>query len=443
MKKRMVKSSSNPGPGALHGCLPAVRLVITTMLLLLHRVDLRAEGGVERGHKNAADRHLHVADFSSAASCAECHSEIYQQWRGSAHARAATDPIFQKLLPQAARDLGGLGVGFCLKCHTPVATVAGEVLIYSPVSLPLQLSPVAMEGVTCDFCHTFSGRENFGKDISPGIYLYPRKGETAVKYGSHADASTSNHFTKVSRLLLSAEFCGICHKFNHPFTGAGLQDTYEEWKNGPYSKSSRAGGKRCQDCHMPEFTGQSAVGGLERTNLHAHVFPGGRSDLVKKVASVAVWASVHKHSGRDQVSLTAEVTNVGSGHLLPTGLPGLRQMWLEVVVRDAKGGDVFASRSSIGIEPLDAAGRPTMPWNAVRFGTDTRIGPQKRRQTVWDFPRPELSAGPLEIRVAVFYRSISPLAAQAAGIEPSAAIEIASDRLRLFPDGRVEKIPVE
>ena len=55
--------------------------------------------------------------------------------------------------------------------------------MYAPVSYPPNISPVAMEGVTCDVCHTISGNENFGKDISAGIYLYPRKGETAVKYG--------------------------------------------------------------------------------------------------------------------------------------------------------------------------------------------------------------------------------------------------------------------
>jgi hypothetical protein len=321
-----------------------------------------------------------------------------------------------------------------------VATVAKEILVHSPVSLPLKLSPVAMEGVTCDFCHTFSGEENFGKDISPGIYLYPRRGDNVIKYGVHSDASPSNHLTQVSGFLKSAEYCGICHKFSHPFSGETMQDTYSEWLNGPYSKS---GGKRCQDCHMPEFTGQSAIGGPERKDLHAHVFPGGRSDLVKKVASVTALVSIKKKAGQVGVKLKALVTNVGSGHFMPTGLPGLREMWLETVVREAGGAALFTNRSPIGIEGLDVQGRPTMPWNAVRFGKDTRIGPRATRQFVWDFPLPETKGDPMEVKVAVFYRSISPLAAQAAGIEPSSPVEIASDRLRLFRDGRIEKVAVE
>jgi len=387
----------------------------------------------------AAEHHLKLSDFSSAESCADCHVEIYQQWRTSAHSQAATDPIFQKMLAKATRDLGERGAGFCLKCHTPIATVTWDIRLYDDVSLPIKLSPVSMEGVTCDFCHTFSGQENLGKDISLGAFLYPRKGQTAIKYGVHKDARATNHLTEVSSFLKSSEYCGICHKFSHPLSGDVMQDTYTEWKDGPYSGK---GGQRCQDCHMPEFTGRSAIGGPERTNLHAHVFRGGRSDFVKKVSTITIWPTITKQSGVGKVNLKTVVANVGSGHFMPTGLPGLRQIWSETVVRDSHGAALFTNRDSIGIEALDAAGKPTMPWNAVRFGKDTRIGPKKTRQTVWDFPLPNPS-GPLELKASVFYRSISPLAAQAAGIEPSPAVEIASDRLRLFPDGRVEKIPVE
>jgi nitrate/TMAO reductase-like tetraheme cytochrome c subunit len=387
-----------------------------------------------------ASHHLSVSDFSSAESCADCHSEIYQQWQSSAHSRAAKDVIFQKILPQAARDLGNLGVGFCLKCHAPVATVAKEIQLYSKVSLPLKLNPVSMEGVTCDFCHTISGKENFGKDISPGIYVYPRKGETAIKFGVHADAVTTNHLTATSSFLKSSEFCGICHKFSHPFTGETLQDTYSEWRYGPYAGQ---GGKRCQDCHMPEYGGYGAIGAFERTNLHAHVFPGGRSDLVKKVASVTVLASLKKSPGQDKVNFKALVTNVGSGHLMPTGLPGLRQMWVAIEIHDAAGTQVFTNRDPIGIEGIDANGNLTMPWNAVRFGKDTRIGPKATRQVSWTYLLPKQTQYPLETKVAVYYRSISPLAAQAAGIEPSPPIEIATDRLRLLPDGQIERVPMD
>jgi hypothetical protein len=389
---------------------------------------------------SAAEHPMRVSDFTPAEQCAICHEEIYNQWRTSMHSQAATDAVFHQMLPQAARDLGDRGVGFCLTCHTPVATVARELPLHAPVSLPLKLNPVVREGVTCDFCHTISGNENFGKDIGVGIYRYPRKGATAVKYGVHANASTTNHLTTASKFLKSSEFCAICHKFSHPFSGESLQNTYEEWKSGPYS---RKGGKQCQDCHMPQFAGRGAADGPQRADLHAHVFPGGHSEMIKQVAKVTLWAYTKAKSGQTSVNLKALVTNVGSGHFMPTGLPGMRQMWLEVAVRSADGGEVFTNSSPIGIEALDAAGRPTMPWNAVRFGKDSRIGPQKSRQTAWEFPLPEKNSGPLDVKVSVHYRLISELAAQAAGIKPSPALEIASDRLRLLPNGRVERASLD
>src|SRR6266496_427963 len=368
----------------------------------------------------AAEHHLSITDFAPAADCGVCHEEVYHQWQTSMHSQAATDKLFNQVLPQAARDLGDRGVGFCLTCHTPVATVTKQLAVHETVSLPLKFGPRAMEGVTCDFCHTISGNEHFGKDISTGIYKYPRKGETAIKYGVHSDVTTTDHLSRPSEFLQSSEFCAICHKFNHPFSGERLQDTYEEWKSGPYAKNPKKGGKRCQDCHMPPFTGSSATNAPVRTNLHMHVFPGGHSDMVKKVATITAWVQIEEKSGKRQAKLKAQVTNVGSGHFMPTGLPGLRQMWLEVVVRDDKGGEVFAEKSPIGIQGLGADGKPTMPWNAVRFGKDTRIGPQERRQ--WEFPLPEKNPGPLELRVSVYYRLVSELVAQAAGIEPSPAI---------------------
>ncbi len=93
---------------------------------------------------------------------------------------------------------------------------------------------------------------------------------------------------------------------------------------------------------------------------------------MKKVASVTALVSTQKKSDQVSVNLNVLVRNVGSGHFMPTGLPGLRQMWMETVVRDSQGVEVFRNSSPIGIEPLDSLGNPTMPWNAVRFGKDTQ-----------------------------------------------------------------------
>jgi hypothetical protein len=378
---------------------------------------------------------LKLEDFSFAEKCGSCHVDVYQQWQTSNHSRAATDPVFWQFFQQAVRDLSRSASALCLTCHLPVATVVKEVPLTGPLSFPLKLSPVAKEGVTCDFCHTISGNENLGKGISVGAYRYPRKGNTDIKYGFHTDASNPHHGTEVSTFLQSPQFCGICHKFTHPVFQQTWQDTYAEWENSPYAKE----GRPCQDCHMPQYVGRSATDGAERTDLHAHVFPGGPSEMVKKTATINLWAEVKQKSGNSDVIVKALVTNVGSGHLMPTGIPGIRQMWLEVVAKNAKGVEVFAKKAPFEIELLGPEGNPTMPWKAVRIGKDTRIAPRKSREMRFEFTLPERDFEPLEVRSSVYYRRISELAAKAAGIKESPAIEIAGDRIRVFSTGRVEK----
>jgi len=161
--------------------------------------------------------------------------------------------------------------------------------------------------------------------------------------------------------------------------------------------------------------------------------------MVKKVATVTLWAQVKQKSGNSDVIVKALVTNVGSGHLMPTGIPGIRQMCLEVEAKNAKGVEVLAKKIPFEIELLGPDGNPTMPWKAVRIGKDTRISPRKSREMILEFTIPERDFGSLEVRSSLYYRRISELAAKAVGIKESPAIEIAGDRIQVFSNGQVEK----
>ena len=381
--------------------------------------------------------HGATAKFTPAENCGACHEEIYRQWQTSAHSQAAVDPVFWRFFERAAQERKDLSAGACLTCHSPVGSVNKEFHTTGAVAFPVNLSSLAKEGVTCDFCHTIPGGEYFGKNIGPGVYRYGHPGDTAVKQGTHADAVTPEHATAVSKFLKDPEFCGICHKFTHPVSDVVWQDTYAEWKAGPYARE----GRTCQDCHMPEYTGQSATNAPTRADLSAHVFPGSRSDMIKKAASVALWAGVKQTGASRSLSVKALVTNSGSGHLMPTGLPGIRQMWVEVEVKKAATGPVEKHREDFAIEILGGDGKPTMPWNAVRFGKDTRIAPRKSREVAFNLPYASPAAEPIELKATVYYRLISDLAARTAGIPASQPVEIATDRLRVLPDGRLERLP--
>src|SRR5215475_5778023 len=114
------------------------------MLKLLLAVTVSAGlSGYSQDSVRTAPHHLNASDFTSAAKCGDCHVEIYQQWTNSAHSHAATDPIFWQMLPSAERALQsrGLGAGFCLKCHAPLATVDNELSMYTNAAYPPHISP--------------------------------------------------------------------------------------------------------------------------------------------------------------------------------------------------------------------------------------------------------------------------------------------------------------
>lgn len=337
------------------------------------------------------------------------------------------------------RDTESRASTLCLTCHAPVATVGQEVAWFGRVASGLELSPVAREGATCDYCHTISGQEKLGRDISLGAYRIPRKGETAVKYGSHHDALTPAHSTRPSAFLRSSEFCSICHKLTHPLSGLDLQNTYTEWYYGPY----RSQGRRCQDCHMPAYSGRGADDGPERPDVSAHVFPGGHTDMLKKAALVSLWASISEKGGTKRIRIDALVTNAGSGHLMPTGIPGIRQLWLELTVREPGGASVFTGRADYRAVLLDQAGNPAMPWNAVRVGSDTRLAPQKSRRQSFTFSVSKPDFGTLHVRAKLLYRLVSEEAARSAGIAPSPPIEVAQDQILIASEGSIRKVPVE
>ena len=161
--------------------------------------------------------------------------------------------------------------------------------------------------------------------------------------------------------------------------------------------------------------------------------------MIKKAATVTVWAQVKSEAGINTASVKALVTNVGSGHFLPTGIPGIRQMWLEVVVKNAQGAEVLSQKAPLEVELIGPDGKPAMPWSAVRIGRDTRIAPRKSREMVLEFAIPAKDSR-LEVRGSVYYRRVSELAARTAGIKESPPVEIAGDQIRVFSDGRVERV---
>lgn len=212
---------------------------------------------------------------TTAEACGACHAEIEREWRGSLHASAWSDQVFQ-----AAYAVEPMP--FCRNCHAPLGAANAE-----------PDPRAAREAVSCAACH-----------VRAGTVLSSRS------------TTASPHPTFATMSLGESAFCAPCHQFNFPAdpgrhrdvyaTDEPMQDTFEEFQ----MSSSHAQGATCQSCHMPWREG--ANGRRHRS----HAFPGG-NDLAMLQRAVRVEVRAWRE-GRDTV-VEARLLPGDIGHAYPTG----------------------------------------------------------------------------------------------------------------------------
>lgn len=306
------------------------------------------------------------ADFPSSSRCATCHVEISAQWATSMHARATSSLVTIAETNQvvAGRLLGTDSpsrASFCVNCHAPVrATVAND------GTLPFAKNAVPDEGVSCGACHQFgrtptsgaAGTADYGAGLTRG----------ATFYGPFADpASTSAHASERRESFGdSGAVCGSCHDVNldrdrdariHKVSDLVLQTTQDEYD--AYRQTASAP-KTCVECHMPVMASArraaDGVADAPTREVHDHSFVGvdypldGTADtqLAARKAMLGQAAQLTISPGAlagDAGAVDVSITNSGTGHSLPTGFAFARQMWVELVVKDADGNVAFSSGS--------------------------------------------------------------------------------------------------
>jgi nitrate/TMAO reductase-like tetraheme cytochrome c subunit len=380
--------------------------------------------------------------FGTPKNCAQCHKEIYMEWRQAMMSQAYSHPwdeieYFKLAIPQAEKDpkVADIKAG-CNGCHAPAALFIGDV----PPPLPSANSR-ANEAVSCDICHTISGFKgempfNYNYILSPG----------KVKFGPRKNAESPEHETQYSDFIQSPDFCATCHNEKNPY-GVWVKSTQLEWKDGPYSKQ----GVRCQDCHMWHAPGKSADMGNSLPDMAHHNFPGGHVPAkLRGAIEMKVYADAEELSPGEKTVIRVHLYNAKAGHKIPTGSAEERQLWLEVHAIDAKGtrytlpvdkkgfaGEEYTITSNtlafqdigdmmIGIPDFkglkrddleeghrifrlpyfDPRGRMTIgQWNTASLGVDYRIGPRETKieSYTWTLPQ-NLPEGNLRIEAKLYYR---------------------------------------
>ncbi|MEM3004329.1 MAG: multiheme c-type cytochrome [Candidatus Bathyarchaeia archaeon] len=342
---------------------------------------------------------LKVSDFEDPNICGGCHDQHYSEWQRSQHAEAQVDRLYLAEYDQASKDTGGLTDPFCTKCHSPISYLAGEI----PVT-----SELGMRGVSCDFCHTVTGTTDTGNgafENSPG----------KIKRGPLKDPSASGyHESAYSELHRKSEFCAMCHVVNHPVNGLPIMTTYQEWRESPYS----AEGITCQHCMMVPTKGKAAVTGNVRDEVFGHVFLGGHHEYnLKRAARLSLQVSSPVTAGGN-MTILANVTNSGCGHALPTGVSEVRELWLEVTVKDPSGKLLYEGRRYYRPVFVDEKGEDVGPlfWRAVRILSDNRIAPGETRTETFSFSVPPDTALPIKVDARLLYRLAPQEVADKAGL---------------------------
>jgi len=329
--------------------------------------------------------HVNPNGWTSSAVCGECHQAIHAVWQHSLHANAWTNGIFQAAYQRSVETYGKESARACLPCHTPTVRHGQDYDVENPITA---------EGVTCDFCHSISAVDL--EDQADPVRFSVGK----TKYGPLRHAQSPAHEIIDTEIHKRSEFCATCHEYRNA-NGVAVLGTYSEWKGSSYAKR----GKQCQDCHMPLVPGRVVAIDVKRqsndlVNLHDI---SGSHDMDRVREAVKLELKGYEWVG-DRLWIHVLVTNAGSGHCFPTGMPMHRAV-LEVTIEE---GGTIVDRREIPFEivMMDKKRRPLrheheVMMKAASVWSDSRLKPNEQREVEIAFR--DIKATKLVLTAKLYY----------------------------------------
>ncbi len=334
--------------------------------------------------------------LGGSASCGTsgCHKEIMEEWRVSAHRWSAMDPAFRAVQAIMGEQNGAESTRYCGGCHDPISLFSGTKNLFADdLTNPIGYD----EGVSCIVCHAIKetdvqGNANYMIE-PPARYMFELSDNKLARWTSNflVRAYPSQHVESLQhKLFKSPEFCAACHKqfIDEEINNVGwvqLQNQYDNWRksrwNHPGDPTKTI---ECRECHMPLVASADPASGddldYNRTGddgqhrshrfLGANQFmpthlniPGGEEQVrmtedwlrgdfeIPEIAhkwkegpAVPIVINVPDEvkAGED-VEFQVEVINNKPGHDFPTGPLDIIQAWIEIVVTDPAGREVWRS----------------------------------------------------------------------------------------------------
>ncbi len=334
---------------------------------------------------------------SKGCGTAGCHKEIYKEWEVSAHRYAAMDVGFQAIQSVMGEQNGPESTRYCGGCHDPISLFSGNKNIYTKNDDLTNLMGY-QEGISCIACHAIEKTDVKGNANytirQPDRYMYELGTDKTSKFISDFLIRSYPEYHVESlqhKLFKSPEFCAACHKqfIDQEVNSVGwvqLQNQYDKWKNSKWNHPGDATKTvECRECHMPLMSdskepasgddldyNRTEKDGKHRSHrfLGANQFmpvamklPGAEehADLTEKwlrgeidIPEIAdKWTkgpavpieimAPEKVGVGDEVTITTVLVNNKPGHDFPTGPLDMIQAWVEIIVTDQLGNEVFAS----------------------------------------------------------------------------------------------------
>ncbi len=229
--------------------------------------------------------------FMDSERCADCHKDIYEQWKSSMHHFASfNNQFYRKSIEYMQSVVGTQPSKWCAGCHDHAMFFNGR--FEKPVKDQID-TPEAQVGLGCMSCHSITavdssmGNGGFTMEYPPlhdmanSKNKYMRKLHDFITYLNPEPHRRS--FMKPFMRKDPSEFCSTCHKVhldvpvNQYRWIRGFND-YDNWQaSGVSGQGARSfyyppKTSSCVDCHMPPVDSKDV--GNKDGKVHQHRFLG-------------------------------------------------------------------------------------------------------------------------------------------------------------------------
>src|SRR5579884_688992 len=247
--------------------------------------------------------------ISDSKACAQCHAQIYDQWKASMHHLSSfNNPFYRKAIEYMQPIAGIQATKWCGGCHDPAVLLNG--MMDRPVS-EIADTPEGQSGMGCLSCHAIKKvKSTMGNaDVVIDDSRWPR----FFSFLTRLDSKPHRHaFMQTFHTEQAAEFCSACHKVHldapvNSYRWIRGFDEYDNWQgSGVSGEGARSfyypqQSQTCVGCHMPLTPANDPA--AKDGKIRSHFFPGANT-------GVPVAVGDQEHLGINEAFLKANKMRV-------------------------------------------------------------------------------------------------------------------------------------